>query len=145
MGVIFITHDMGVVAEVADRVLVAYRGDKVEEGGSDAVFARPQHAYTRALCRRCLRLGPCTARTSPRISAARGRRGQGAPQASAPAPAPVAQPSTVRRENGPVLKVRDLTTTFDITGGILGRVQARARGREGQLRPVPRRDAVAGG
>ena len=48
MGVIFITHDMGVVAEVADRVLVMYRGDKVEEGGSDAVFARPQHAYARA-------------------------------------------------------------------------------------------------
>ena len=39
---------MGVVAEVADRVLVMYRGDKVEEGGSDAVFARPQHAYARA-------------------------------------------------------------------------------------------------
>ncbi|KAG1445204.1 hypothetical protein G6F57_017634 [Rhizopus arrhizus] len=39
--------------------------------------------------------------------------------------APVAAPSTVRRENGPVLKVRDLTTSFDITGGILGRVQKR--------------------
>jgi peptide/nickel transport system ATP-binding protein len=38
---------------------------------------------------------------------------------------PVAAPSTVRRENGPVLKVRDLTTSFDITGGILGRVQKR--------------------
>ena len=66
MGVIFITHDMGVVAEVADRVLVMYRGDKVEEGGSDAVFARPQHAYTRALLSAVPRLGPCTARTSPR-------------------------------------------------------------------------------
>ncbi len=39
--------------------------------------------------------------------------------------APVAAPSTVRRENGPALKVRDLTTSFDITGGILGRVQKR--------------------
>ena len=57
MGVIFITHDMGVVAEVADRVLVMYRGDKVEEGGSDAVFARPQHAYTRALLSAVPRLG----------------------------------------------------------------------------------------
>ena len=52
MGVIFITHDMGVVAEVADRVLVMYRGDKVEEGESGNVFAAPQHAYTRApVCR----------------------------------------------------------------------------------------------
>lgn len=42
MGVIFITHDMGVVAEVADRVLVMYRGDKVEEGESGNVFAAPQ-------------------------------------------------------------------------------------------------------
>ena len=39
MGVIFITHDMGVVAEVADRVLVMYRGESVEEGVSEAVFA----------------------------------------------------------------------------------------------------------
>ena len=49
MGVVFITHDMGVVAEVADRVLVMYRGDKVEEGPSASVFATPQHAYTKAL------------------------------------------------------------------------------------------------
>ena len=127
MGVIFITHDMGVVAEVADRVLVMYRGDKVEEGGSDAVFARPQHAYTRALLSAVPRLGAMHGTDEPapfpllRVDDAV----KGAPQASAPAPAPVARPSTVRRENGPVLKVRDLTTTFDITGGILGRVQKR--------------------
>ena len=65
MGVIFITHDMGVVAEVADRVLVMYRGDKVEEGGSDAV--RPAAARLHARCQSAVpRLGPCTARTSPR-------------------------------------------------------------------------------
>ena len=126
MGVIFITHDMGVVAEVADRVLVMYRGDKVEEGGSDAVFARPQHAYTRALLSAVPRLGAMHGTDEPapfpllRVDDAV----KGAPQASAPAPAPVAQPSTVRRENGPVLKVRDLTTTFDITGGILGRCRS---------------------
>ena len=126
MGVIFITHDMGVVAEVADRVLVMYRGDKVEEGGSDAVFARPQHAYTRAAVGGAAP-GAMHGTDEPapfpllRVDDAV----KGAPQASAPAPAPVARPSTVRRENGPVLKVRDLTTTFDITGGILGRVQKR--------------------
>jgi len=49
MGVIFITHDMGVVAEVADRVVVMYRGDKVEEGPSSQIFAAPRHAYTRSL------------------------------------------------------------------------------------------------
>src|SRR5690606_31154405 len=57
MGVIFITHDMGVVAEVADRVLVMYRGDKVEEGGADEIFASPKHPYTRALLSAVPRLG----------------------------------------------------------------------------------------
>ncbi|RSF00376.1 dipeptide ABC transporter ATP-binding protein [Achromobacter aegrifaciens] len=123
MGVIFITHDMGVVAEVADRVLVMYRGDKVEEGSSDEVFARPQHAYTRALLSAVPRLGAMQGTDDPapfprlRVDAPTAR-----PQAAA---APVAAASTVRRENGPVLKVRDLTTSFDITGGILGRVQKR--------------------
>ena len=65
MGVIFITHDMGVVAEVADRVLVMYRGDKVEEGPSDRVFAAPQHAYTRALLSAVPKLGACLLYTSP--------------------------------------------------------------------------------
>ncbi|MGC7219934.1 ATP-binding cassette domain-containing protein, partial [Mycobacteroides abscessus subsp. massiliense] len=49
MAVVFITHDMGVVAEVADRVLVMYKGDRVEEGPSATVFAQPAHPYTRAL------------------------------------------------------------------------------------------------
>ncbi|AOJ07377.1 dipeptide ABC transporter ATP-binding protein [Burkholderia mayonis] len=57
MGVIFITHDMGVVAEVADRVLVMYRGEKVEEGVSDAIFAAPSHPYTKALLAAVPRLG----------------------------------------------------------------------------------------
>ncbi|MGY6269811.1 dipeptide ABC transporter ATP-binding protein [Achromobacter denitrificans] len=120
MGVIFITHDMGVVAEVADRVLVMYRGDKVEEGGSDEVFARPRHAYTRALLSAVPRLGAMQGTDQPapfpllRVDGA-------APQPAAA----IAAASTVRRENGPVLKVRDLTTSFDITGGILGRVQKR--------------------
>ncbi|MGB3432950.1 dipeptide ABC transporter ATP-binding protein [Achromobacter sp.] len=123
MGVIFITHDMGVVAEVADRVLVMYRGDKVEEGGSDQVFARPQHAYTRALLSAVPRLGAMHGTDEPApFPLLRVDDAKALPEAAA---APVAAPSTVRRENGPVLKVRDLTTSFDITGGILGRVQKR--------------------
>ncbi|WAI82073.1 MULTISPECIES: dipeptide ABC transporter ATP-binding protein [Achromobacter] len=126
MGVIFITHDMGVVAEVADRVLVMYRGDKVEEGGSDEIFARPQHAYTRALLSAVPRLGAMHGTDEPAPFPL--LKLEEAAQVVNPAAlvdAPVAAPSTVRRENGPVLKVRDLTTSFDITGGILGRVQKR--------------------
>lgn len=49
MGLIMITHDMGVVAETADRVIVQYRGKKMEEADVLSLFERPQHPYTRAL------------------------------------------------------------------------------------------------
>ncbi len=126
MGVIFITHDMGVVAEVADRVLVMYRGDKVEEGGSDEIFARPQHAYTRALLSAVPRLGAMQGTDEPApFPLLKVDEAVRVPDPVRLVDTPVAAPSTVRRENGPVLKVRDLTTSFDITGGILGRVQKR--------------------
>ena len=49
MGVLMITHDMGVVAEVADRVMVMYAGEKIEEGPVQEIFENPQHPYTRGL------------------------------------------------------------------------------------------------
>lgn len=49
MSVIFITHDLGVVAEIADRVVVMYRGDVVEEGPVADIFKSPQHPYTKGL------------------------------------------------------------------------------------------------
>ena len=49
MAVIFITHDLGVVAEIADRVLVMYGGQCVEAGRVEEVLRRPQHPYTAAL------------------------------------------------------------------------------------------------
>ena len=126
MGVIFITHDMGVVAEVADRVLVMYRGDKVEEGGSDEIFARPQHPYTRALLSAVPRLGAMQGTDEPApFPLLKVDEAARVPDPAGLVDTPVAEPSTVRRENGPVLKVRDLTTSFDIPGGILGRVQKR--------------------
>jgi peptide/nickel transport system ATP-binding protein len=49
MGVIFITHDLGVVAEVADRAVVMYRGSIVEQGDVKTLFHNPQHPYTKGL------------------------------------------------------------------------------------------------
>jgi peptide/nickel transport system ATP-binding protein len=49
MAVMFITHDFGVVADIADRVVVLRHGKIVEEGSIDAVFKNPQHDYTKAL------------------------------------------------------------------------------------------------
>jgi peptide/nickel transport system ATP-binding protein len=49
MAVMFITHDFGVVADIADRVVVLRHGQVVEQGNADAVLTHPQHPYTRAL------------------------------------------------------------------------------------------------
>ncbi|MFZ6050505.1 ABC transporter ATP-binding protein [Halocola ammonii] len=49
MSLIFITHDLGVVQEIADHVLVMYRGEVVESGTADQIFANPQHNYTKGL------------------------------------------------------------------------------------------------
>ncbi|MGQ4554743.1 ATP-binding cassette domain-containing protein [Halobellus sp. GM3] len=49
MAVLFVTHDLGVVAEIADRVVVLYAGSVMERGGVFDVFGRPSHPYTRAL------------------------------------------------------------------------------------------------
>jgi peptide/nickel transport system ATP-binding protein len=49
MAVVLITHDMGVVAENADRVIVMYAGRKIEEADVDDLFERPAHPYTRGL------------------------------------------------------------------------------------------------
>ena len=48
-SVLFISHNLGVVREFADRIYVIYRGNIVEDGPTDALFTNPQHAYTRAL------------------------------------------------------------------------------------------------
>ena len=57
MSVLFITHDMGVVAEIADRVVVMYQGKVVEQGSVTEIFANAQHPYTRALLAAVPKLG----------------------------------------------------------------------------------------
>lgn len=49
MSVMFITHDLGVIAEIADRVLVMYKGNIVEQGNIHEIFSNPQHPYTKGL------------------------------------------------------------------------------------------------
>ncbi len=110
MGVIFITHDMGVVAEVADRVLVMFRGDKVETGDCQALFANPQQAYTQALLAAVPRLGSMQGLDLPA-------------RFKVPGEALAAdQPDTVRHDQAPVLKVQGLVTRFPLRSGLLGRV-----------------------
>ena len=57
MAVLFITHDLGVVAQIAERVVVMRHGRRVEQNSVDALFARPEQPYTRALIQAVPRLG----------------------------------------------------------------------------------------
>ncbi|EKS9795071.1 MULTISPECIES: dipeptide ABC transporter ATP-binding protein [Burkholderia] len=124
MGVIFITHDMGVVAEVADRVLVMYRGEKVEEGESDRIFAAPEHRYTRALLAAVPKLGSMQGTDAPeKFPLLKVDGANAATPAASPAPAAndVAQPP-VDPSASPILRVRDLVTRFPVKSGVFGRV-----------------------
>ena len=118
MGVIFITHDMGVVAEVADRVLVMLRGDRVEEGTTDAVFARPTHAYTRALLSAVPRLGAMQGSDLPRPFELLRVDGAAAPIAHAAA-------DTRTPDAAPLLRVKKLVTRFDLKTGMFGKATRR--------------------
>ena len=67
LAVIMITHDLGVVAELADRVLVMYAGQVVENGTLDDIFYRPQHPYTAGLLGSLTRLDEPRGRRLPQI------------------------------------------------------------------------------
>ncbi len=60
MSVLFITHDLGVIADIADHVVVMYRGDIVEQGSTQDIFRQPNHPYTKGLlaCRPSLDKNP---------------------------------------------------------------------------------------
>ncbi len=64
-AVMFITHDMAVVAQMADRVVVMFRGNKVEEGTVEEIFENPQHPYTKALLAAVPKLGEMTGKAYP--------------------------------------------------------------------------------
>jgi len=117
MAVMFITHDMGVVAETADRVLVMYRGRKVEEGAAESIFHAPRHTYTKALLSAVPMLGSMSERDGPAPFPLPGAEGN---RAATPAAAPRAPPG-----DSPLLKVRGLTTRFALPSGLLGRTRRR--------------------
>jgi len=113
MSVLFITHDMGVVAEIADRTIVMYRGKAIETGATEDIFRNGRQPYTRALLSAVPRLGSMAGHSWPLrfpiVDIETGRRSE-----------PSEVVDTVER-GAPVLDVRNLTTRFDVLGGVLGR------------------------
>ena len=121
MAVVFITHDMGVVAEIADRVVVMCRGDKVEENDVRSIFAAPAHPYTQGLLAAVPRLGAMKGTDTPsRFGIAASAEAK--PDAIAEA---LQAASEIAGQRQPILKVSDLTTRFDVKSGIFGRVKQR--------------------
>lgn len=115
MGVIFITHDMGVVADIADRALVMYQGEAVETGTVEQIFHTPEHPYTRALLAAVPRLGAMNGSDLPRRFPLISLTNPGFQEAE------TEQDTVVPGD--PILQVRDLVTRFPLRGGLLNRVK----------------------
>ncbi len=118
MSVLFITHDMGVVAEVADRTIVMYGGEQVESGPTPALFREPKRPYTKALLSAVPHLGSMAGHARP-------MRFPVVDRETGTSDMPEEVPDTVQAEGDPLLEVSGLTTRFNIRSGILGRVRGR--------------------
>jgi len=113
MAVLFVTHDMAVVAQMADRVVVMHRGKIVEEGEVQTIFENPQADYTRMLLSAVPKLGEMRGTIAPAPMRRIGDSPTAGPSVSSPRPEP-------RR----VLEVKNLTTRYPVRGGAFRRVVA---------------------
>ena len=120
MGMVFITHDMGVVAEMADHVVVMWKGKKVEEGPVGEIFANPQHPYTRTLLSAVPKLGSMSGEEFPkRMPLTVLQDGE---------PTVVGEErvqDTAKYDEKPLLSVKDLLVRFDIKKNIFGKATHR--------------------
>ncbi len=109
-AVMFITHDMAVVAQMADRVVVMFRGNKVEEGPVSQIFNNPQHPYTKALLAAVPKLGEMTGKAYPEPMKLLGSDDH--------------EIKPITGTNEVLLTVNNLTTRFPVKGGLLRRTVA---------------------
>jgi peptide/nickel transport system ATP-binding protein/glutathione transport system ATP-binding protein len=109
-AVVFITHDMAVVAQMADRVVVMFRGNKVEEGTVEEIFEAPKHDYTRALLAAVPKLGEMRGKRYPEPMRLLGSDAQSV--------------HPIKGSDETLLTVRGLTTRFAVRGGFFRRTIA---------------------
>ncbi len=115
MGVLFITHDMGVVAEIADRTLVMFRSRALETGPTKEIFDSPANGYTRALLSAVPKLGSMANHPQPATF----------PLVDVETGKVIPERLTSPPLETPILEVRNLVTRFAVRTGILGRVTSR--------------------
>ena len=126
MSVMFITHDMGVVAEIADRVVVMYQGRVVEQGHVTEIFANAQHPYTRALLAAVPKLGDMRGlkwpRRFPLLNVFSAPEKQSIAGDDAHVLAHHGDQITANYDVPPLLDVRGLRVCYPIRSGVLSRV-----------------------
>ena len=111
-AILFITHDMAVVAQMADRVVVMHNGKKMEEGTVHEIFNNPQHEYTKSLLAAVPKLGEMASRKYPEPMRLVGQK-----KTKALKP--------IVGTNEPLLKVNNLVTRYPVKGGMFRRTVAR--------------------
>ncbi|BAY75140.1 ABC transporter-related protein [Nostoc linckia NIES-25] len=125
MAMIFITHDLGLISEIADHVAVMYKGKVVESGTSEQIFSNPQHPYTKGLiaCRPTLDRHPQKLLTvSDYMSAEETPTGQLVIQAKEPIQPPQVTSQEIAArlvkldEKQPLLEIRNLKVGFPVRG-----------------------------
>ena len=109
-AVMFITHDMSVVAQMADRVIVMHRGKKVEEGTVEQIFENPKHDYTKSLLAAVPKLGEMKGKLLPEPMRLMGNENT--------------KFKPLSGSDEPLLIVKNLTTRFAVKGGFLRRTLA---------------------
>ncbi len=120
MAVIFITHDMGVVAEIADHVVVMREGEKVEEAPVEEIFAAPREPYTKALLSAVPKLGSMQGQSLPRIDPLIVFDGRATCSLGESM-----EQDTVQQNASPIVRINNLVTRFDIHKGFFGGVSHR--------------------
>ena len=132
MGILLITHDLGVVANVADDVAVMYRGEILERGSIEAIFRDARHPYLKALMR-CVPRVDGTPEDAPHAAARQPRR----PSRRVVALPPVAGQSLA----GPVLEMQNVSKSFWKRGGPFTAADTHSRPHQGEPLGAARRDA----
>ena len=124
ISIIFITHDLGVISQIADDILVMYRGHVVEQGTADAILHHPQEPYTRGLlaCRPPLDSRP---RRLPTVE----EYLENSSISSSPSQASLASSASQARQ--PLISVRDLDVTYTLKRSVFGRPLQTLKGVDG--------------